>query len=323
MMDDAAFCVDPCGPSSEPVSFLFTYHNEAGLLTEGLESLRSELKAGDEILVYDDASSEKPDPHIPRDLSVMIIRGDGNVGPGQARNRLVQRSVNRWIHFHDSDDLFERGWRLGVSRFFDTRAEMVLTEVRAFGLFAHDRVTGLTPFPCRQSLVRWAIQGAILPAAGTYRRELLDRTGGFRAGLWQSEDMDFGVRASVATSAIGVVSESLALLRARANSRSRQRREVLRCGVSALESLLIEIPAEYRRDVANRAATLAMLLNELGDEEGARNAWRLVAVAGGADLRGRSTWMRMAARVCGLAAAEKSSLKVRRLRERLTGFWGG
>src|SRR5687767_10030401 len=87
-------------PSGGPaISVLITYFNEGPLLRECIESVGSQLAGSDEILVYDDASSARPDEFLPLDIPVTLIRGDRNAGPAHGRNVLLRAASSEFVHF--------------------------------------------------------------------------------------------------------------------------------------------------------------------------------------------------------------------------------
>ena len=106
-----------------------TYYNEGPLLTECLESLRQAEDRPDEILIYDDASRVPPEPYIPSDMPVRVIKGEVNRGPARGRNALLEACSCDYLHFHDSDDLFAPEWCREVRCLLERNpVDAVLTE---------------------------------------------------------------------------------------------------------------------------------------------------------------------------------------------------
>src|SRR5438067_376518 len=98
---------DELNPS---LAVLITYHNEQNLLTECLQSIANQTVKPSEILVYDDASTERASEFIPTGLPVKITRVEVTTGPSVGRNELLSCSQSDYIHFHDADDLFQPEW---------------------------------------------------------------------------------------------------------------------------------------------------------------------------------------------------------------------
>lgn len=89
----------------QPVSIVIPYFNQRVDLVRCLNSLRPQLISGDEIIIFDDASSDKPDLTTAEDLPVKLIRHQQNQGPSEARNNGVKQSKNILVAFMDADDV--------------------------------------------------------------------------------------------------------------------------------------------------------------------------------------------------------------------------
>jgi glycosyltransferase involved in cell wall biosynthesis len=88
------------------VAMLIPCFNGLQHLPQLLESANQLERGFDEIIVYDDASTEpfpfNPNEKFPR---VKFYRGEINGGAGYARNRLIELATADYIHFHDIDDV--------------------------------------------------------------------------------------------------------------------------------------------------------------------------------------------------------------------------
>ncbi|HEX6064377.1 MAG TPA: glycosyltransferase family 2 protein, partial [Longimicrobiales bacterium] len=219
------------------LSFLITYHNEGAWLTECLHSVVGQLRADDEVIVYDDASDEPAAAHLVDDARVRSMRGATNIGPARARNELVHASKGTHIHFHDADDLCAAGWREQVERAFAADVDVVFTDVQSFDEAGNrwPHVMDVRRLSATGDLLARALHGGLLAPAGTYRREVVEQIGGYRSDLWQSEDYDFHIRLALARPTWKVVPEDLVLIRRHSEQRSRAKVEVWRCAVDSLE----------------------------------------------------------------------------------------
>src|ERR1044071_905867 len=179
------------------LSVLITYHNERQLLTNCLESLQKNARLPDQLLIYDDASTDPPEPYIPANVPARVIRGKVNCGPATARNRLLDAADGEYVHFHDSDDTFRPSWYEEVTSCLSSSgADAVFTEVasRQDGVLLSESVLGLAALEEHPDLIRFCIRGAMLVPSGTYRKQKVVDIGGYSKEFWQSEDYEFHIR---------------------------------------------------------------------------------------------------------------------------------
>ncbi|MEM6822054.1 MAG: glycosyltransferase family 2 protein, partial [Verrucomicrobiota bacterium] len=81
-------------------------YNAAPYLPRLLETASHQTIPFDEIIVYDDASSDNTS-EVASDLGAKVIRGEKNAGCSHGKNQGAQNSVCDWVHFHDADDALE------------------------------------------------------------------------------------------------------------------------------------------------------------------------------------------------------------------------
>jgi hypothetical protein len=250
-------------------------------------------------------------------MDVRVVRSSRNVGPGVGRNELLNLSTAGYVHWHDADDFFFPSWSDRVRRAIEKEdVDAVFTEVSSYsaGVRLTDSVLGLHRLAAGGDLVRFCIRGAMLPSAGTYRRGAVERIGGYRPGLWQSEDFDFAVRLAASGIRYALIDEPLVGMNLRPDSRSRNRLEVWRDALLALSLLAEELPVAYRPDLSERTGAVGSKLYELGDREAARRAFRLACELSRPTYAGRSSAYRAIARTAGPMAAEHVARAHRTLR---------
>lgn len=288
-----------------------TYYNERQLLTECLESLRHASQP-DEILVYDDASAHPAEIFVPRGMKVRLIRGERNLGPAKARNLLLAESDASYIHFHDCDDLFHADWAQRVRRVMAGEPDVILTEIDSFkeGVLYREKVVELFRLERDPDLVRFALAHPILPAAGTYRREFLKITGGYREDLWQSEDYEFHIRLAAQGARYQVIPDGLVRLRLRPESRSQRQREVWESRLLGLQSL--QLPALYSDNLAEAFAETGAKLHGLKSYAKALEAFSYAQAVGQAQFLNRPRLYRWIAGWFGPSLAESLSAQYRR-----------
>ena len=260
------------------LSILITYHNEKELLTECLKSLSGQLDPCDEILIYDDASQFPPQKFIPRGVQVRVFREETNRGPAYGRNFLLAKARGEYVHFHDADDWFNEGWSRRIRRvLISSPCDVIFTEVNSFkqGKLVSPEVIGLKKITSPEKLLPFCVENFMLVPSGTYRKDLVQKMGGYRESLWQSEDFDFHVRLANQNPRFELIVEPLVSIRLREESRSQKRNEALGDAVKALELLRAEVPTQYHQTLAQKASKLGSELFELGYRKKAREAFKL------------------------------------------------
>lgn len=300
------------------LAVLVTYYNEGALLRECLESVLSQSQPPHEIIVYDDASTNRPDAHVPTGSRVRIVRATENHGPGYGRNALLRETDCEYVHFHDADDLFDPEWCGEVHGAIARGApDIILTEIRSVrdGSTVSERVLGIDELRDGGDLVRFGLRGSLLVPSTTFRRELALSVGGFRTRdvLSQSEDFDFHIRLAAAAKSFVVITRPLIIQRLRAGSHSADMESVWASAVRAVELLAETLPSHYRVDAADAAARFGSELYAIDSHADARRAFRLARRLGPARFRHRSRSYRGLARLIGPSAAEWIGTVYRRL----------
>ncbi len=295
---------------------LVTYYNERELVRKCLESLISQPEPPDEILVYDDASSFPARDYIPAEWPVRILRAEKNRGPSHGRNTLLSASTSDYIHFHDSDDWFHPEWCRKVrAKLNPEEVDAVFTEVGSFdGKLHRDRVVGIARLIGGEELVRFCLIHAMLVPAGTYRRRLVDKLGGYRTELWQSEDFEFHCRLAAYGIRYALIDESLVHISIRPESRSQtDQKQVWNCRLSAIRLLFLDLPPKYYPTIAEAALEVGSKLFQMGARVEARKAFQLAREIGPPSYSQQMAAYRRVARVLGPEAAEWFGLVYRHL----------
>lgn len=88
---------------SATISLCIPAYNAEGHLPRLLASARRQTVPFDEVLVYDDASTDRT-AEVAEATGARVIRGRENRGCSFGRNRLAEEATAEWIHFHDADD---------------------------------------------------------------------------------------------------------------------------------------------------------------------------------------------------------------------------
>ena len=78
-------------------------YNAASHLPRLLTSAAEQTVPFDEVLVYDDCSTDDT-ASVAEAYGATVVRGDVNRGCSAGKNRLAEATTCAWIHFHDADD---------------------------------------------------------------------------------------------------------------------------------------------------------------------------------------------------------------------------
>jgi glycosyltransferase involved in cell wall biosynthesis len=293
-----------------------TYHNEGDLLTECLADLQSQKSPPEEILIFDDASTLRPESFIPKGLNVRVLRSESNVGPAVGRNRILNEAAGDFLHFHDADDGFDSKWSLKVREQMELDSfDTIFTEVASYkeGKLFSSRVIEF-PEAANFDLLAFSIRHFLLVPCGTYRTSFVRKMGGYRETLWQSEDFDFHVRLISSRPRYKILLEPLVKIRLRTESRSTNRLETRRDALNAVIFLVSDIPVSYRPLLGEKAASLGTELFQLGERDLSRKAFRFAREMGIKKYPGRPVLYQWLAKSLGPEVAEHIGSFVRRLR---------
>jgi len=86
-------------------ALLVPCYNAAAYIDKFLENVASLTVKFDEVIFYDDGSTDKT-AQLLLAKQLNVIQGEVNKGPGYARNKLAESASSPYIHFHDIDDEF-------------------------------------------------------------------------------------------------------------------------------------------------------------------------------------------------------------------------
>jgi glycosyltransferase involved in cell wall biosynthesis len=253
-------------------SLLVPCYNAARFLPRLWETVRAQTRSFDEIICYDDASTDDT-VNVARALGARVIRGETNAGPAHARNQLWRAARNDWVHFHDADDLLDPRFLEKMSARVEANTDVVICNARWF-------------HPSGETALEWCYSEAELhaePAAyllthpvgginGLYRRTALEAIGGYNETLKVWEDADLHVRLAVNGARFRVAEESLVSALRRDDSLSAAMRNNWRNRLAALETYSHTLPASLQPIIAAEAELAADHLVDFGDTDGARQA---------------------------------------------------
>lgn len=286
-----------------------------------LLSARRQTIPFDEVLVYDDASTDDT-AAVARSLGATVVRGEANRGCSHGKNRLAAEARSAWLHFCDADDdrypnLVEtaRRWMeapeppdVVLLNYEDRTPSGELLLVRDFDDAA------LREDPVRATILLNHVN------CGIYRREALLRAGGFDedpAVLWNEDDA-FHLRLAAAGLRFRAEKEVCAVIVQNPGSMSRARPlACLRATFRVLEKAGGDLPPAHGPALALRLWRCAGALGGYGDWDTAVRCVRLASRLGfRAAPEGRLTF-RLISRVSPVAALRLREVAIRLLKPHL------
>jgi hypothetical protein len=244
-----------------PITLLVPCYNAAPYLRRLMDSVRSQTAPFAGIVCYDDASSDGT-CGVAGELGLNIIRGETNRGPAFARNRLAEAARTEWVHFHDADDLLD-------PRFVERMTPLLAPGVDV-AVCNSDWVTESTG----KLEVAWRYDGdrllrdpvgsnlanPVTTIACIFRREALQRVGGFDESLRTWEDADLQVRLSHSGARYRVLPEVLSISMRHPSGASADHAQMSDCQIRLLETYAGSLPERHHRAIAEQAEKLAASL---------------------------------------------------------------
>jgi glycosyltransferase involved in cell wall biosynthesis len=227
-------------------SVIVPAYNAAGTVGQAIRSVSAQTAQSFEVIAVDDGSSDGT-PELLRELAAaderIIFWTQPNAGPSAARNAAIERASGAYVTFLDSDDLL-------LPRYLETMAAVfggdpgiglaharswVLDEAAGGGKVRraiwppHGHATGSSADPESPSEAVVALaSGNYIGAVQTARLDAVARVGGLDNDLHQAEDYDLWLRIAIAGFKVVTAPGTLAVVRNRAGSLSKDEAELAR-----------------------------------------------------------------------------------------------
>lgn len=178
--------------AADRITVVVTTYNRASIMRRSLESVLTQGRPADEIVVVDDGSTDETRAVV-QDAGQGAVRyvHQENRGLSAARNRGVEEATGDWVVFLDDDDAAEPGWLDALSRQMGPDVGVVCCGARYVtpdGEPLRERMPGpLGP-------VFGNAAGLFLAGTFAVRRALLLETGGYADGLTCSHQTELSLR---------------------------------------------------------------------------------------------------------------------------------
>jgi glycosyltransferase involved in cell wall biosynthesis len=169
------------------------------LLPRAIASVVAQTDVAFELIVVDDASSDRTAPYLAAlsDPRIRVITAQTNLGPSGARNRGLEAARAPVVAFLDSDDTYRpRRLAAPLAALRDPGVVAVLSSALKHdrGVPREARIADLT---LQSAAFEWALICDLIPVEATsltVRREPALAVGGFSPALRLAEDREFLIR---------------------------------------------------------------------------------------------------------------------------------
>jgi GT2 family glycosyltransferase len=226
-------------------------YNAEQTIEQAIRSVLAQTTPSFEVIAVDDGSTDATPAVLERlaaeERRIKAIR-QPNAGPSAARNAAIDRAAGAYLTFLDSDDLLMPRYLETVGASFAADPGVGLVHVRAWVLddaAGGGRVrrgawpppgyvigSGAEPTDAADAVIALA-SGNYVGAVQTASRSAVERAGGLDADLHQAEDYDLWLRIAIAGFRIVAAPGTLAVIRNRPGSLSKDELELAR-GVHAV-----------------------------------------------------------------------------------------
>lgn len=177
------------------VSLLIPCYNSEKKLPLLLQDALQQTQPFQEIIVYDDGSSDNTSL-VAEKHGCKVIRGEINRGVGYARQQLLEAATSSYVHFHDSDDRMDK-------EFLETLIPYCQPD-RAVCCSLKETLTNDKTFihtynPLNQNvdLIEYFIQNFVHMNTVIYPTKAALQAGGFKGELRTNEDRIFHYQLAV------------------------------------------------------------------------------------------------------------------------------
>ncbi|WP_259058915.1 glycosyltransferase family 2 protein [Salinibacter ruber] len=167
--------------STPTLALCIPAYNASGHLPRLLASAQEQTVDFDEILVYDDCSTDNT-AEVARSYGAEVITGETNQGCTVGRKRLAEHASADWLHFHDADDMLYPNFVEQAQKWMqrDSPPDVVVFsyEERREATDEKIDVRHFDAEALRADPIEYTIRTVINPFCGLYRRDAFLETGG-------------------------------------------------------------------------------------------------------------------------------------------------
>lgn len=205
---------------SNTFGLLVPCYNAAAFIPDFLKNVQEQHKQFDEIIFYDDASTDET-VDLLRKSNYRVINAGVNMGQSFARNRLIEITECTWIHFHDIDDFMDPKFLQTTSSLATEDIDVVLCNVDWYdesgkNILMSWKYSNLI----NKNPIAYTISHPIGGINGLYKKNKLLEINGFNEAFRVWEDSDLHIQLAAKNAHFRVIEEVLSYSVRRVNSAS-------------------------------------------------------------------------------------------------------
>ena len=187
--------------STPQVSVVIPTYNCDRYLSQAVESVLSQKRCDFELIIIDDGSTDKTKQALQPYRNFLHYVYQNNQGVCLARNHGIKLAQGEFIAFLDADDFFLPGKLAAQLAIFDSQQSLGIVHSGWRRVDAEGKlIMNVTPWQSypELNLETWLKFKPVLPSAMMFRRQWLERIGGFDPQFRVAEDVDLVLRLALA-----------------------------------------------------------------------------------------------------------------------------
>jgi len=172
------------------------YNGTSRYLKEAIRSVLAQSFTDHEIIVVDDASTDRTDALVQSFPQVRYVRHASNAGQAAARNTGAQLAQGPFLAFLDQDDLWEPGFLEQTLALLEPAAEAALVHCDGYQVNERNDILEYDAAMKHQRSITQLLRGGhdAATSGSLFRKSSFDAVGGYDANLSIWEDIDLVIR---------------------------------------------------------------------------------------------------------------------------------
>ena len=182
--------------TAAPITVIIPTYNRVSLLRRALESVLAQTLAAAQVIVVDDGSTDDTSEMISRDFPGVEYLHQANQGVSAARNRGLEKAIQPWIAFLDSDDEWLPKKLEKQMRALEENSTLLFCHTEEIWIRNGRRVNAMSKHAKHGGDIFEYCLGlcCVSPSSVVIHREIFDAVGNFDETLPTCEDYDLWLR---------------------------------------------------------------------------------------------------------------------------------